>query len=398
MHNLYGSLLRRERLRHNLSQEDLCRGICVPSYLSKIEQGQADPSPDVLTALFAALGLTLETDEGFLSRARAALDALFDALRFLQEPEASASFMRENLQRLFCSALHVDAALAALLLGMGDRDELCAGLSACLPDLTPAQRALFYLGRAQGQTQPDRRLADLRAADQAAPDARTAVCLLRALYETGDYTEALEMAQTAYARGAQEGNVLAMLEAAYLCGTTHANLGQLDAMLRHYDRALHLDHCAGTGLAGSVAYNTGATLLEYHRYEEALPHLLAAQDAGREDCMTLHKLCLAYAALNRPEEAAAALEAARAAVPADAPELTRDMLDLAAFRLRPGYADDPAYAALLERVFASSAQVFHFGFRRFYGFELMALRVRQRRYKEALALSHEFPNFPENIL
>ena len=39
----YGRLLRQERLRQNLSQEGLCRGICTPSYLSKIEQGQVEP-------------------------------------------------------------------------------------------------------------------------------------------------------------------------------------------------------------------------------------------------------------------------------------------------------------------------------------------------------------------
>ena len=36
MENFVGTLIRRERLRQNLSQEGLCRGICVVSYLSKI--------------------------------------------------------------------------------------------------------------------------------------------------------------------------------------------------------------------------------------------------------------------------------------------------------------------------------------------------------------------------
>ena len=37
MKHFTGFLIRRERLRRNLSQEGLCKGICSVSYLSKIE-------------------------------------------------------------------------------------------------------------------------------------------------------------------------------------------------------------------------------------------------------------------------------------------------------------------------------------------------------------------------
>lgn len=43
--DIAGLLIRQARLRLNWSQEGLCRGICAPSYLSKIEQGKAAPSP-----------------------------------------------------------------------------------------------------------------------------------------------------------------------------------------------------------------------------------------------------------------------------------------------------------------------------------------------------------------
>ena len=35
---MIGQLIRQERLRQNLSQEGLARGICAASYLSKIEK------------------------------------------------------------------------------------------------------------------------------------------------------------------------------------------------------------------------------------------------------------------------------------------------------------------------------------------------------------------------
>ena len=55
--DIAGLLIRQARLRLNWSQEGLCRGICAPSYLSKIEQGKAAPSPEVMELLFRRLDL-----------------------------------------------------------------------------------------------------------------------------------------------------------------------------------------------------------------------------------------------------------------------------------------------------------------------------------------------------
>lgn len=50
-------LIRQARLRRDWSQDGLCLGICTPSYLSKIEQGKAEPSPEVTELLLRRLGL-----------------------------------------------------------------------------------------------------------------------------------------------------------------------------------------------------------------------------------------------------------------------------------------------------------------------------------------------------
>ena len=52
-----GFLLRRERLRRNWSQEGLCKGICTVSYLSKIEQGKAAASDELLGLLLKRMDL-----------------------------------------------------------------------------------------------------------------------------------------------------------------------------------------------------------------------------------------------------------------------------------------------------------------------------------------------------
>ena len=55
--DIAGLLIRQARLGRDWSQAGLCRGICAPSYLSKIEQGKAAPSPEVTELLLRRLGL-----------------------------------------------------------------------------------------------------------------------------------------------------------------------------------------------------------------------------------------------------------------------------------------------------------------------------------------------------
>lgn len=45
----------------NWSQETLCGGICTVSYLSKIEQGKAQPNDALLRELFAMLDVARQT-------------------------------------------------------------------------------------------------------------------------------------------------------------------------------------------------------------------------------------------------------------------------------------------------------------------------------------------------
>ena len=49
---LQGLLIRKRRQEREWSQAALCNGICAVSYLSKIEQGKVESSPEVLDLLF----------------------------------------------------------------------------------------------------------------------------------------------------------------------------------------------------------------------------------------------------------------------------------------------------------------------------------------------------------
>ena len=52
-----GHLIRAERVRQDMKQVVLAKGICTPSYLSKIERNQIEPSEDITELLMERLGM-----------------------------------------------------------------------------------------------------------------------------------------------------------------------------------------------------------------------------------------------------------------------------------------------------------------------------------------------------
>ena len=57
---LWSQLLKRKRLEQNRTLEEVSKGICSPSYLSKIENGQVDADAIYYKALFEKLDLKYE--------------------------------------------------------------------------------------------------------------------------------------------------------------------------------------------------------------------------------------------------------------------------------------------------------------------------------------------------
>ena len=77
---LLGSLIKVNRIRQNMSQQHLAQGICVPSYLSKIENGEVVPSLDIIESLFDELDIRYYSDSNFLRESRELIDEFFDEL------------------------------------------------------------------------------------------------------------------------------------------------------------------------------------------------------------------------------------------------------------------------------------------------------------------------------
>ena len=113
--NYPGFLIKRERLLKNWSQEGLCKGICAVSYLSKIEQGKAEASEEILKALFERLGIDWVTDEKLLLEGKKFVEGWYEAV-FSADWDRCFNFLsifKRNYSFLENSPFGVDISLKA---------------------------------------------------------------------------------------------------------------------------------------------------------------------------------------------------------------------------------------------------------------------------------------------
>ena len=82
---MQGLLIRKRRQEREWSQAALCNGICAVSYLSKIEQGKVESSPEVLDLLFRRLDIQWQDDPAFFREDRPHLRELAETLQALEE-------------------------------------------------------------------------------------------------------------------------------------------------------------------------------------------------------------------------------------------------------------------------------------------------------------------------
>ena len=113
--NPAGMILRAERIRQGKGQKEVCYGICVVSYLSKIERGSAEPDMAILKQLFARLGINYETDSAFLTESRKQIDEFFYNLQYGLENETVWKKLAGKWDWLLMSPLTIDIRLVSAI-------------------------------------------------------------------------------------------------------------------------------------------------------------------------------------------------------------------------------------------------------------------------------------------
>ena len=382
---LPGALLRMERTRQGLMLKQVCQGVCVTSYLSKIEHGDAQPDPTMLSALFARLGVTYTSEEAELAPLRELLADWHD--RYLYGLDTQEVFRRLMAQDtlLTYSPLCADWLIVRGLEG----EETLAQLDALAACLSPRQRAWRDMLWASWHMKEPGSLALAQDAAAALGDSLSLLQVCRMAMQLGDYALIHRMESRVTTLALEEGNTFT-LAAYYECkGSAYACLNQEDMMLSCYQRSLHLlRNTAWQEQRQSIYYNIGATLVSLRKYGEALRYLAMAEEAGMDSLLSIrHKQALAMIRMGRAEDAQPILRDMKALLDAmpDATEGCRLWYEEAVMECRPGFLEDPAYLALMEKLLAAVEREAHFGYVYFYRDVMVEACVRQRQYKRALA-------------
>ncbi len=380
---LPGALLRMERTRQGLMLKQVCQGICVTSYLSKIEHGSAEADPALLEALFARLGIRYTADEETLAPLREKMAVYHEQYLYGMDREATYRELLAQDMLLTYSPLCVDWLIVRGLEQVDVRAQLDA-LEECM---TAQQRAWKDMLHAYVDMKAPENLAQIRAAAGVlgSSSALLDVCVLAFYQNKYALIHRLEGRLTALALA--EGNTYVLGCYYDFKGMAYSCLDQDEMMMDCYLRAIHL--LQGTRWADrleNIYYNIGATYVATGKYEQALKYLALAENPDKSLLAVRHKQTLAYIRMGRMEEARQYLAMMKEELDKEKEKTLGAQLwyEEAQMECRDGFLEDPAYLALLERLFEAFEKEATFGYLYFYRDRYVQACTRQRQYKKAL--------------
>ena len=408
MEKISGALLRYYRMQQNLSQEGLCKGICVVSYLSKIEQGKVDASEDILQALFARLQIHYHGDARFLSEMKQLFASFWEALDFNEPLEEHALKIRAHEKELLYSPLVIEYRLFQIYdkIMRIEETESSEVLLHSLQEIKVYENYMdelqLYRYHLLYDHYPDAqiRLHHVRLAGYYRKTAEQEIALGMAYINMGDYIEACEYLPKAYAMASEDGDAKRMITAAILIGNCYSCQNVEGLMLKYYQKAEHLARqLKDTNTLKELAYNIGSTYLEWKQYDLAKEKLLFSKDLEEDrlgKVLIAHKLALLYIEIDEAQEGKHYIEMMEEALDEKMPLIYHKMLTFIKLRYRENYLDDPNYYQVLMDIYEQDTHTY-FGYRLFHSRYLLEVYTHQRRYKEAYLLLQEIQNhnFPK---
>nr|WP_243201593.1 MULTISPECIES: helix-turn-helix transcriptional regulator [unclassified Fusibacter] len=146
-----GSIIKMNRLRQNMSQKALSEGICVNSYLSRIENAEILPSEEVIGDLFSALAIDYRDDEVFINKAYEDFNAFLDGLMFNEFDQSNKMFLEieTNEEAYVNSPVIIDYYIIKLAYYCTQSREVFNETKSLLKSvkelMTPSQKFKYYL-------------------------------------------------------------------------------------------------------------------------------------------------------------------------------------------------------------------------------------------------------------
>lgn len=392
--DLPGLLLRMERVRQNKTQKEVCFGLCVVSYLSKIENGTAEADPELQRQLFARLGIHSVTDATLLEQGRKQIEQCYhDVLYAAPEWESDYAALRALGDGLAYSECALDW---YLLYGIHEKRA----------DNPKKTEQVLHLLRELEDGMDARQLGFLRyLEDDAEAQCRyldcafSKCCLAEQLLARGELAQIHQMEQVVTAQALQEGNLYYLAYFLILRGSAYAVLDQEELMMNYYERAEQmLKYTAWKDTLWVVYYNIGATYLTLKKYDLALEYLHRLEQAKeyqeeKEAYFSWkHKEALACIRSGKKEEGLQHLSELSECLKSQNAPAYVDVLryEEANWETKEDYLKNPAYLELLEELLSVLEEETPFGYWYFYREQIVQACEKQRLYRKALEYERKF--------
>ena len=387
--NPAGMILRAERIRQGKGQKEVCYGICVVSYLSKIERGSAEPDMAILKQLFARLGINYETDSAFLTESRKQMDEFFYNLQYGLENETEWKKLAGKWDRLLMSPLTIDIRLVSAIYYS----------ESAWKEVDKSFIESLMKKEADGndiQNFLNENVSTLVRLEDCMDEKQYAYYSLVCSRLTKDPAEKMEWYQKVQhglqnTAALEEGNVYALADYYFMNGSAYACVDMDEMMTVYYERTRRLLQNTGwwKEYEQGLYYNMGATYLAVGRYEEALDCLNRVRS---EDFLLCHKKAWLHLLLGNTGEAdhyLAIMKQLLSRKDMKGKMAERLMYEELCMEQKQDFTADPAYLDLIERLIRALIKEKSFGFLYQYKNVILEAYTRQRKYKKALEFSEQ---------
>lgn len=369
-----GRVIYTQRIAKNWNQEDLCRGICAVSYLSKIETGKAEPSGDILDQLLERLEIRIDeaSEKAAAKLAEDAYELVFAAMN--QE-------FRERMNETDISVYSATGSAADLellkQLASADPQPLSANAEAGMDQRQKAVQRII-----QGNCEEALRLY---------PNAWMHLMAGIDSFEKDAVAAAAEHFSNSYTLAGAEGHVRVMLSAALYQFRCASRMHDQPKMKEVSERAYRIAKALGErNTAVLIEYNIALSELEAGNYEEAYAFFASLETPNQ---LALLMKAAAAEKTGRTEEAKEAVKQAQKMRSKNSRnETAAKLLNLIAFRLKqPDYLSDERYGEILKDCFESFHRDPLSGCESLLIQWMLEWYQAARQYKKAFELLAEYP-------
>lgn len=384
--NFVGNLLRMERVGQGKGQKEICYGICVTSYLCKIEKGKVNADPEIIKKLFVQLGIEYCNDTALLEEARVLIKLFYEQVNYGLERTAFHELEKLG-DKLQYSELGLDYKLVCGVEG-ADVYELLKSCEGCM---TSEQRGIFYLLTPMERSWEEL-LEQYEKAYKLLGTSASYLSSFRPLYQLGRYTEIHRRAKICRELAIEEGNTYVLAHTCLMQGNAYAVLDLDELMIEHYERGLRFlqntkwSEKEEEEIEG-IYYNIGAVCITIKDYPKALEYL---NKKTKETFLLCQKKALVYIRTGQLEEAQIYLEKMKKYLETDEEvKVHTVMYEEAVMEQKEDYLKDPAYLEVLERLQKVLREERHFGYLYFYREQIIEAYSQQKKYKKALVFQRE---------